>query len=63
MTDRRRDILDELRSSESPMSILDIASRLELHPNTVRFHLQALVERGRVERVEPHPGQRRDVHR
>ena len=56
MTDRRRDILNELRSSESPMSILDIAGRLELHPNTVRFHLQALVERGRVERVEPTRG-------
>lgn len=53
MTDRRRDILDTLRSSESPMSILDIARRLDLHPNTVRFHLQALAENGRVERVEP----------
>jgi predicted ArsR family transcriptional regulator len=34
------------------MSILDIAHRLGLHPNTVRFHLQALTESGRVERVE-----------
>lgn len=53
MADRRRDILDLLRSSESPMSILDMARRLDLHPNTVRFHLHALTESGRVERVEP----------
>lgn len=52
-TDRRRDILETLRASASSMSIRDIANRLDLHPNTVRFHLQALLDRGRVARVAP----------
>ena len=34
------------------MTIVDIARRLRVHPNTVRFHLQVLVRDGRVERVE-----------
>lgn len=53
MADRRNAVLSTLRSSESPMSILDIARHLGVHPNTVRFHLQVLVDGGRVERVEP----------
>jgi predicted ArsR family transcriptional regulator len=52
MPDRRRDVLDTLRSSGSPLSIVAIANRLGLHPNTVRFHLRALVADGRVDRVE-----------
>jgi predicted ArsR family transcriptional regulator len=35
------------------MSILDISRQMHVHPNTVRFHLQALVDSGRVEQVEP----------
>jgi predicted ArsR family transcriptional regulator len=53
MTDRRQQILDTLRSSDSPMSIAGMGRRLGLHPNTVRFHLRLLVASGRVERVEP----------
>lgn len=52
MSDRRREVLDTLRSSRSPMSIVEIASRVGLHPNTVRFHLRGLVDDRRVERVE-----------
>lgn len=52
MPDRRREVLDTLRSSRSAMSIVDIANRLGLHPNTVRFHLRSLVASGRVDRVE-----------
>jgi predicted ArsR family transcriptional regulator len=52
VSDRRGDILRTLRSSEEPLSILDIARRLDVHPNTVRFHLRALTENGRVEQVE-----------
>jgi helix-turn-helix protein len=52
MPDRRREVLDTLRSSRSPMSIVEIAYRLGLHPNTVRFHLRGLVGDGRVDRVE-----------
>ena len=53
MSERRQEVLNALRSSESPMSILDIAGQLGLHVNTVRFHLQVLADSGRVERVEP----------
>jgi predicted ArsR family transcriptional regulator len=51
--DRRREVLRILRAAPEPLSINDIVSRLEVHPNTVRFHLQALVEQAQVERVEP----------
>jgi predicted ArsR family transcriptional regulator len=35
------------------MSIIDIADVLDVHPNTVRFHLDSLVGDGQVEQVEP----------
>ena len=35
------------------MSIVAIADVLQVHPNTVRFHLRHLVEGGQVEQVEP----------
>ncbi len=35
------------------MSIVAIADHLQVHPNTVRFHLDGLVRDGRVERVAP----------
>jgi predicted ArsR family transcriptional regulator len=52
MPDRRREVLDLLRSAGTSMSILDVARRVGLHPNTVRFHLQSLESSGQVERVE-----------
>jgi predicted ArsR family transcriptional regulator len=52
MTDGRQAVVETLRSSPSPMSIVEIARRLRVHPNTVRFHLQTLTSDGRVERVE-----------
>lgn len=39
------------------MSIAAIAKVLDVHPNTVRFHLDKLVDDGQVERVEPSGGQ------
>ncbi|MBF6351854.1 MULTISPECIES: helix-turn-helix transcriptional regulator [Nocardia] len=51
---RRGDVLAILRGSRDALSIVDIATRLQLHPNTVRFHLEALVEAGQAERTE-HP--------
>lgn len=48
---RREQVLSVLRSSPQPMSIIEIADRLGVHANTVRFHLESLSERGRVERV------------
>ena len=45
-------VLAELRTANRPLRIAEIAERLGVHPNTVRFHLGGLIERGQVERVE-----------
>lgn len=50
---RRREVLRLLRASSIPMSILEIADELGVHPNTVRFHLEILVGDGQVEHVAP----------
>jgi predicted ArsR family transcriptional regulator len=50
---RRRDVLRVLKAARAPMSIVAIADELGVHPNTVRFHLDALVSDGRVEQVAP----------
>lgn len=52
-TGRRRAVLRILRASRVPLSIVDIADTLNVHPNTVRFHLETLVGDGRVEHVQP----------
>lgn len=49
---RRVDVLRALRDGASPLSISDIADTVGLHPNTVRFHLKSLVDRGQVELVD-----------
>lgn len=50
---RRGDVLRVLTTAVRPLPITDIAGRLGLHPNTVRFHLETLVENGQAERVTP----------
>lgn len=50
---RRHDVLRILKAAHSPMSIATIADTLDVHPNTVRFHLDTLVSTGRVEQVAP----------
>ncbi|HEX6342601.1 helix-turn-helix transcriptional regulator [Umezawaea sp.] len=52
---RRREVLDLLRGSAGSLSVAEVADRLDAHPNTVRFHLDALVRAGRVERVRLPP--------
>jgi len=52
---RRHDVLSVLRAAEAPLSIADIAEKLGVHPNTIRFHLGRLVTAGRVERVAVPP--------
>lgn len=44
-----------LRGSQSPMSIAEIAGRLDVHPNTARFHLESLLKTGQVEQVNGAP--------
>jgi predicted ArsR family transcriptional regulator len=42
----RADVLDMLRAADGPLGIREVAQRMELHPNTARFHLEALVQAG-----------------
>lgn len=50
---RRRVVLRTLKAASAPMSIIALARKLGVHPNTVRFHLAALASDGLVEHVEP----------
>ncbi|OBJ33281.1 MULTISPECIES: helix-turn-helix transcriptional regulator [Mycolicibacter] len=57
---RRLDVLRLVQAADEPLSIAQIADELGVHPNTVRFHLDTLVEEGRVEHTEPdHKGRGR----
>lgn len=49
---RRGEVLRMLRETTRPLSITELADRLDVHPNTVRFHLDTLLANGQVERVE-----------
>ncbi len=40
----RERLLDLLRAAEEPLSVAELAPSLDLHPNTVRSHLQLLEE-------------------
>ena len=42
----RAHVLDLLRAADSPAGVRDIADQAGLHPNTARFHLDALVDAG-----------------
>ena len=42
----RADVLDLLRAAGGPLGVRDVAQRTGLHPNTARFHLEALTETG-----------------
>ncbi|HMH39019.1 MAG TPA: helix-turn-helix domain-containing protein [Streptosporangiaceae bacterium] len=42
----RAHVLDLLRAAGSPAGVRDIAGQAGLHPNTARFHLDALVDAG-----------------
>jgi predicted ArsR family transcriptional regulator len=55
MSPRRREVLDVLRAAGTPLDVAETAGRMGVHPNTVRFHLQALAGEGFVERqvLEP----------
>ncbi|WP_006240975.1 helix-turn-helix transcriptional regulator [Mycolicibacterium tusciae] len=48
---RRDIILQLLRTSVEPRSIASIADELGLHPNTIRFHIDALLRTGRVDQI------------
>lgn len=47
----RARVLDVLRAAGSPLGVLQVADRTGLHPNTARFHLDALMEAGLASRA------------
>ena len=53
---RRLEVLARVRAAGRPASIAELAEQLTVHPNTVRFHLDALLAAGLVRRVH---GERR----
>ncbi|TDU87874.1 transcriptional regulator [Kribbella voronezhensis] len=62
---RRQALLEALRASDAPLGVTDLAERLGIHPNTARFHLDALVAQGLVDRRLEEPtgrGRPRTVH-
>lgn len=52
---RRLDVLKILKAADAPMSAAELADELSVHPNTVRFHLETLIDEGRVEHAESSP--------
>jgi predicted ArsR family transcriptional regulator len=59
-------VLDVLRAAGEPVDVQEIAGRTGLHPNTVRFHLEGLVDTGLAERKaeeRDRPGRPRMVYR
>jgi predicted ArsR family transcriptional regulator len=42
----RADVLDLLRAADGPLGVREVARQTGLHPNTARFHLEALTESG-----------------
>jgi predicted ArsR family transcriptional regulator len=63
--DSRSEVLGVLRAS-GPLGVRETAERVGLHPNTARFHLDALVEAGLAEREaeeRDQPGRPRALYR
>ncbi|MGH3199643.1 MAG: helix-turn-helix transcriptional regulator [Streptosporangiaceae bacterium] len=52
---RRMEVLDALRKADVPLGVADVAERIGVHVNTVRFHLDALVAGGAVVRTLEQP--------
>ena len=62
----RSRVLDVLTDANAEVGVAELAVTLGLHPNTARFHLDALVEAGLAERRREdseHPGRPRVLYR
>ena len=46
MSGQRAAVLERLQQRDAPRTVAALSAELQLHPNTVRDHLDALVERG-----------------
>lgn len=47
----RSRVLQALQTASGPLTVADVAHRVQLHPNTARFHLDGLVEQGLAQRT------------
>lgn len=54
--DTRFSIFNTLSATPAGLTTAELAADLQLHPNTVRPHLERLVDAGLVERTTPHRG-------
>ncbi len=62
----RAEVLAELRSAGIALTVTDMAEAVELHPNSARFHLDALVDQGLAQREDEQrdrPGRPRVLYR
>ncbi|WP_069817061.1 helix-turn-helix transcriptional regulator [Streptomyces sp. TP-A0874] len=62
---RRLEVLNTLREADAPLGVTETAARVGVHPNTVRFHLDALIRDGLVETAAEErtgPGRPRTVY-
>lgn len=48
-------VMDALRQAGAPLTVYDLAQRVGLHANTIRFHLVRLVEAGLVRETQAAP--------
>jgi predicted ArsR family transcriptional regulator len=58
-------VLAALQDSPQPLGVTEVAECVGLHPNTTRFHLDALVDAGLAERgseAREHPGRPRTLY-
>ena len=51
----RAALLEELRRTATPMTVQELADRLTLHPNSIRFHLARLAREGLVREEQASP--------
>lgn len=49
---RRREVLEAIRDSDGPLTLAAVADLLGVHANTVRFHVEHLLESGQLEQVD-----------
>ena len=62
----RAEVLAELRSRGTALPVTEIATVVGLHPNSARFHLDALVDQGLVKRADEQrdrPGRPKALYR
>lgn len=55
---RRHQVLEALRGSNEALTVTDLARRLKVHGNTIRFHLESLLADRLIEVVEEDPEDR-----